>query len=172
MFDINNSRDFYQKLLEDFDDFMGHQDSARHGMNCAITAHHMADWVWVDFLKTDAALRMKMGIKNRSDFKSWIDSQSVWYAMVQDISNGSKHFLRDQSVGTARIGGYGQGGYGMGPYGMGYLTVDLGGSDPTQQLLPFALLLEVVIRFWRDFLNQYGPYKGDLPEGKTQLSMP
>jgi hypothetical protein len=29
MFDIINSRDFYRKLLEDFDDYMGQQDSAR-----------------------------------------------------------------------------------------------------------------------------------------------
>jgi hypothetical protein len=35
MFDINNSRDFYQKLSEDFDDFMERMDSARHGINCA-----------------------------------------------------------------------------------------------------------------------------------------
>jgi hypothetical protein len=172
MFDITNARDFYQKLLEDFDDYMAHQDSARHGMNCAITAHHMADWAWVDFLKGDAALRTKLGIKNRDGFKAWIDGQSIWYGMVQDISNGSKHFLREQSIGTARISGYGQGGYGIGPYGMGYLTVDLGGADPAHQLMPFALLLEVVVRFWRDFLSQYGPYVGNLPTGKTRLSMP
>ena len=53
MFDINNARDFYQK--EDFDDYMQRPDSARHAMNCAITAHHMADWVWGDFVKGDAS---------------------------------------------------------------------------------------------------------------------
>jgi hypothetical protein len=51
MFDINNSRDFYQKLLQDFDDYMEQQDSVRHAMNCAITAHHLADWIWGDFVK-------------------------------------------------------------------------------------------------------------------------
>jgi hypothetical protein len=35
MFDISNSRDFYQKLSEDFDDFMERMDSVRHGINCA-----------------------------------------------------------------------------------------------------------------------------------------
>jgi hypothetical protein len=53
MFDINNSRDFYAKLLADFDDFMESADSARHAMNCAITAHHVHDWVWSDYLKND-----------------------------------------------------------------------------------------------------------------------
>jgi hypothetical protein len=37
MFDINNSRGFYDKLLEESDDYMGQQASARHGMNCSIT---------------------------------------------------------------------------------------------------------------------------------------
>jgi hypothetical protein len=79
MFDINNSRDFYQKLLEDFDDYMQQQDSARHAMNCAITAHHMADWVWGDFVKGDAALKAKLGVKDKAAFMNWIDSQTIWY---------------------------------------------------------------------------------------------
>jgi hypothetical protein len=136
MFDINNSRDFYQKLLEDFDDFMDHMDSARHGMNCAITAHHMADWVWVDFLKGDVALRAELGIKDKEGFMRWIDAHSVWYGIAQSISNGSKHFLRDQAIGTARIDGFGAGPFGVGPFGIGYLLVDLGGDDPTRQFMP------------------------------------
>jgi hypothetical protein len=97
MFDITNSRDFYQKLLEDFDDFMGQRDSARHAMNCAITAHHMADWVWGDFVKNGVALKAKLGIKDKNDFTRWIDSQTVWYGPVQGISNGSKHFIREEA---------------------------------------------------------------------------
>jgi hypothetical protein len=86
MFDINNSRDFYQKLLEDFDDYMQQQDSARHAMNCAITAHHMVDWVWGDFVKGDAALKAKLGTKDKVDFMSWIDGQTVWYGPVASAS--------------------------------------------------------------------------------------
>ena len=95
MFDINNARDFYQKLLEDFDDFMQQLDLARHAMNCAVTAHHMADWVWGDFVKGDAALKAKLGVKDKNGFMAWIDSQTVWYGLVQSISNGSKHFIRE-----------------------------------------------------------------------------
>jgi hypothetical protein len=46
MFDINNSKDFYAKLVADFDDYMQNLDSARHAVNCAITAYHVHDWVW------------------------------------------------------------------------------------------------------------------------------
>ncbi|MBT1516526.1 hypothetical protein KIP88_39555 [Bradyrhizobium sp. SRL28] len=82
MFDIVNSRDFYQKLLEDFDEFMKDQASARLAINCAIMAHHMADWVWGDFLKKDGALKAKLDIKDKDDFMAWIDTQTVWYGLV------------------------------------------------------------------------------------------
>jgi hypothetical protein len=166
MFDINSSCDFYRKLLEDFDDYMDHQDSARHAMNCAITAHHLADWVWGDFVKDDDTLKAKLGIKDIHEFRRWIDTQSVWYGVVQGLSNGSKHFIREAAEGTHKIGGFGTGGFGQGPYGMSYLAIEVSDTDP--KLLPVALLLEVVIRFWRDFLKWHGPYD-PLPKGKVTL---
>lgn len=87
--------------------------------------------------------------------------------LVQNLSNGSKHFIRQAAEGTHKIGGYGMGGWGMGPWGQGYLAVEVSETEP--KLLPVALLLEVVIRFWRDFLKLYGPY-GDPPQGKVKLS--
>jgi hypothetical protein len=126
MFDINNARDFYQKLLEDFDDYMQRPDSARHAMNCAITAHHVADWVWGDFVKGDASLKAKLGIKKKQDFMAWIDGQTVWYGLVQSISNGSKHFIRENAKGTQKVQGYGMGGFGQGP-------TDRGKPDRSQE---------------------------------------
>jgi hypothetical protein len=167
MFDINSARDFYQKLLDDFDDFMQQLDSARHAMNCAITAHHMADWVWGDFVKGDTALKAKLGIKDKNEFMAWIDSQTVWYALVQSISNGSKHFIRENAKGTQKVQGNGMGGFGQGPFGMSYLAVEVGQTDPKNMEL--SMLFEVVIRFWRDFLTQHGPYN-PLPKSKTKLS--
>jgi hypothetical protein len=154
MFDISNARDFYQKLLEEFDDFMNRQDSARHAMNCAITAHHMADWVWGDIVKGDIALKAKLGLRDKEDFMRWIDTQTVWYGLVQAISNGSKHFIRENAEGTVKIEGFGMGGYGQGPFGMSYLAIQVSETDPKN--LPIAHLLEVVVRFWRDFLRNHG----------------
>jgi len=169
MFDIINSQDFYQKLLEDFDDYMQQQDSARRAMNCAITAHHLADWVWGDFVKGDTALKSKLGIKDKSDFMGWIDSQTVWYGLVQSISNGSKHFIRENAKGTQKVAGFGMGGYGQGPFGMSYLAIEVSQTEPKN--MPLSMLFEVVIRFWRDFFRAHGPYP-DLPAGKTELSTP
>jgi hypothetical protein len=167
MFDITNSRDFYQKLLEEFDDFMQQLASARHAMNFAITAHHMADWVWGDFVKGDAALKAKLGIKTKDDFMAWIDTQTVWYGVVQGISNGSKHFIREKAKGTQKVEGWGMGGYGQGPYGQSYLGIAVSDTEPKN--LEVSMLFEVVVRFWRDFLRLYGPYD-PLPKSKTKLS--
>jgi len=172
MFDINNSRDFYAKLLADFDDYLENQNSARHAMNCAITAHHMHDWIWVDFLKKDKRLRDSLGIGSKlNDFVRWIDTRTVWFRVVQNISNGSKHFVRDSAVGTERVAGYGHGAYGLGPYGEGYLAFDMWPGDSEARYIPVAFLLEVLIRFWRDFFRQCGRGE-DLPVGKYALSEP
>jgi hypothetical protein len=170
MFDINNSRDFYAKLLADFDDFMENADSARHAMNCAITAHHMHDWVWNDYLKNDAETRQRMGIKKEKDaFLRWIDEHSVWFSFIQNISNGSKHFGRKAPFETRRVSGYGMGGFGVGPYGASYLTIDNGEEAGVHRFMTIPILLEVVVRFWRDFFINYSPYRDGLPKGKTLL---
>jgi hypothetical protein len=96
----------------------------------------------------------------------WIDTQTVWYGLVQSLSNGSKHFIRKAAEGTQKIEGFGMGGFGQGPFGMSYLAIEVSPTDP--KFLPMDQLFEVVIRFWRDFLRDNGPY-APLPEGKTKL---
>jgi hypothetical protein len=125
-------------------------------MNCAITAYHMADWVWGDFVKGDAALKAKLGIKDKNGFMAWIDSQTVWYGLVQSISNGSKHFIRENAKGTQKVQGYGMGAFGQGPFGMSYLAIEVSQAAPKNMEL--SMLFEVVVTFWRDFLTQHGPY--------------
>ena len=171
LFDINNSRDFYQKLLEDFDDYMGNTGSARHAMNCAITAHHMHDWVWVDFLKRNIELRKRLGIKSRNDFIKWIVEKSIWFSLVQGISNGSKHMQYDPALKAQHVGGWGVAKWDEHNWGQTHLVIDMGGDDPGSRYMHIATLLEVVVRFWRDFLRAYGPYP-ELPVGKTQLATP
>lgn len=167
MFDITSAHDFYRKLLEEFDDFMQQSGSARHAMNFAITAHHMADWVWGDVVKGDPALKAKIGIKTKDDFMAWIDTQSVWYGLVQGISNGSKHFIRENAKGTQKVQGFGMGGFGQGPYGQSCLAIEVSATDP--KYLEVSMLFEVVVRFWRDFMRLYCHYD-DLPKGQTKLS--
>ncbi|MBY0318302.1 MAG: hypothetical protein K2X72_06220 [Reyranella sp.] len=162
MFDITTSRDFYAKLVADFDDFMAQPDSARHALNCAISAYHLYEWVWGDWLKTDYETQKLLGIRDRDSFAAWVRRACVWFVGVQDLANGTKHFIRDQGFETMRVSGYGQGPYGIGPYGKGYLVIDYGEDAGEHRWMPAAHLLEVVVRFWRDFFKKYRPGE-DIP---------
>lgn len=168
MFDLTTSRDFYAMLVEDFDDFMAEPHSARRAVHCAITAYHLHEWVWGDWLKADHVTRAALKIRDRDSFLSWIGRHSVWFLFIQELANGTKHFIRDQGFQTMRIGGYGEGPYGVGPYGKGYLVIDCGEDAAENRWLPAAHLLEVVVRFWRDFLRKYRPDL-DLPVSKHHV---
>jgi hypothetical protein len=45
----------------------------------------------------DAALKAKLGIKKKDDFMAGISKANIWYDLVQAISNGSKHFVRENA---------------------------------------------------------------------------
>lgn len=168
MFDLANSQDFYAVLVADFDDFMAEPHSARRALHCAITAYHLHEWVWGDWLRTDRATKATLGISDKRSFLGWIDRHCVWFPGVQGLANGTKHFARNQGFDTMRIGGYGQGPYGIGPYGQGYLLIDYGEDAGEHRWQPAAHLLEIVVRFWRDFFKAYRP-SANLPASKHHV---
>ena len=54
-------------LVEDFDDFMAEPHSIRRAWHCAITAYHLHEWVWGDWLKAnDKARRLLTGEVRRA----------------------------------------------------------------------------------------------------------
>jgi hypothetical protein len=169
MFDINNSKDFYAKLVADFDDYMQNLDSARHAVNCAITAYHVHDWVWNDFLKGDSATRAKMGIgKKKASFVNWIIAHSPWFGMVSEIANGSKHFGRKAPFRIPLVNDYVEEGYVEPGYFESYFAIDQV-KNAKPRYMPVSSLFDVALRFWRDFFTNYSPYT-NLPKGKVKLS--
>lgn len=92
MFGIENSIAFYGKMLEDYDDFYEQSGSPRHAINCILSAYHMAEWIWGDWLQTDYDTWAALGIKDKASFLSWVDRSEPYFSIVQDIANGSKHF--------------------------------------------------------------------------------
>jgi hypothetical protein len=104
MFDIITSRDFLEKLEADFDDFMKEPYSARHALNCAITAYHLHEWVWGDWLKTDYATWKTLGIRDKDSFLAWIDKACIWFKTIQDLANGAKQFGSSENLKAERVG--------------------------------------------------------------------
>lgn len=108
-----------------------------------------------------------------------MDSRSVWMTFIREIANGTKHVRGRQTFDTMRVAappliwntvhaGWNQGAWGgpvryvqgalpVGRDGNGYLLIDSGEAAAEHRWLPAGHLLEVVVRFWRDFFHLYLP---------------
>jgi hypothetical protein len=174
MFGITNALQFYQKLVQEFDDFCENQGSARHAMNFVITAYHLHEWIWKDYLKNDAARRQVMGIeKDFKAYREWLDSRSIWYAQMEPLANGSKHFrpASGPHISTVDVGSLNSFAFNEEAYndGYSYFVMDMGIHEGLPNIAPAGMLFEAVMRFWRDFLRAHSPYT-ELPKGRTKLS--
>ena len=179
MFDLVTSHDFYAMLVADFDDYMAEPYSARRAVHCAISASHLAEWVWHDQIAANQDLQSKLGVKTEREFLEWINHATVWYGMVRELANGTKHFRHKQSFETIRVmaapfafdqltAGFDEGAWDgplryvessmpVGQDGKGYLLLDLGEDAGEHRWMPAAHLLEVVVRLWRDFFRMFCP---------------
>jgi hypothetical protein len=61
MFDMLSSHDFFKKLEADYVEFKAQPDSSRHALNCIMTAYHLYEWVWGDWLNADYETWRKIG---------------------------------------------------------------------------------------------------------------
>lgn len=190
MFDLVNSADFYAMLVEDFDEFMAEPHSARRAVHCAITAYHLHEWVWHDWIENDPAAQESFGVRSRKSFLSWVNKRCVWFRNIADLANGTKHFMRDQRFDTARVvagplvfnqptaGSFEVTWDGPFPYvadsllagyrGKGYLVLDFGEASGEQRWMPAAHLLYAVYVFWHDFFRKYRPAP-DLPASRHHV---
>jgi hypothetical protein len=169
VFYIKNSRDFYEKLLQEFDDFQQDQLSARHAINCAITAHHMHEWVWGDWLKTDHAVWKKLGIRDKDSFVAWLEGVCPGFNTVQDIANGSKHFDRTAMQKTRATGAFDSAAFDHDAFDTARLEVQMDdGRGGSTHILAEVLFNNLII-FWRDFLRDHGPY-ADLPAPQAHIN--
>jgi hypothetical protein len=171
MFDIVTSRDYLAKLEADFADFMKEPGSSRLALNCAITAYHLHEWVWGDWLKTDYATWKALGIRDFETFREWLYKACVWLLWIEELTNGSKHFVRNQSFEGRRVtllpearnlpNAGAEDSHWDGP--MPFLTGDTevllidNGPPEDHRWMLVGTLLYVVLQFWRQFFERYAP---------------
>ncbi len=92
-----------QKLKVDFDDFANEEDSARLALNCAITAYHLHEWVWGDWLKTDYAVWKKLGIRDKESFVAWLERECPGFNTLQEPGQWREAFCTSARLwNTAR----------------------------------------------------------------------
>lgn len=190
MFDVATVHDFYSMLVQDFNDFMEEPSSARLALHCAISAHHLKDWVWHDKIDGSQELRKKLNVRSLTDFSEWVYTHSVWMRFISEIANGTKHVRNRQSFESMRVASlpfsfdtpragfdegtwdgpvrYVQGSIPLGKNGKGYLLMDLGEGAAEHRWLYTENLLEVSVRFWRDFFRLYLP-EPEIPASKHHV---
>jgi hypothetical protein len=114
-----------------------------------ITAYHLHEWIWGDWLKADYATWQRIGLRDLASFREWLTTAWPGFQTAEALTNGAKHFT--QAPVTERIAGYGEGPYGIGPYGEPYLLIDHGSSAAAQRWQTAEQLLDEGVAFWKDF---------------------
>jgi hypothetical protein len=135
-----------------------------------------------DWLKTDYATWSTLGIRDKDSFLAWIDKACVWFRTIQHFANGAKHFGSSEDFKAERVGappfmldeleaGLDEGAW-DGPtlyiaeiQGAGCLLIDYAESTDPYKLRTAAALLDVVVRFWREFFFRYHPD----PEARVEV---
>ncbi|MCP1838753.1 hypothetical protein ACVIHI_008321 [Bradyrhizobium sp. USDA 4524] len=162
MFDITNCRDFYLKLVAEYEDFLKDPVSARVAINFALTAYHLSEWVWKEWLAADKALQAKLGFMPKEQLKEWVCRHNPLLADMRSIANGSKHF-KPENFGLTAVGNdyvepdYVESGY-FEATSLLIITIQATGPEWTD----FRSVAEKVVFFWREFLISYSQYR-DLP---------
>jgi hypothetical protein len=78
-------------------------------------------------------------------------------SVVQDITNGSKHFDLKASQQTKAGGGFDSAAFDRDAFDTQRLEVEVEVLGE-RKWVPADILIETVVKFWRDFFREYSPY--------------
>src|ERR1700716_2244889 len=93
-------------------------------------------------------------VNDKSSFVAWLEAACPHFALLQQLTNGTKHCAPVHS--TRKIAGYGMGPYGIGPFGASYLLIDLGAElSGAHRWLVASDMLREIVKFWEQFFEQY-----------------
>jgi|SRR5680860_393645 len=84
-FDLKTPKDFYNKLIEDYEDYKTSDNSSRIALNCAMTAWHLSEWIYHEF-------NMKRKYPKMKDYQGHVKRICPSLQIMHDIANGSKHY--------------------------------------------------------------------------------
>lgn len=93
---ITNAKQFLEKLHEEQKDFVASDClSGRHALNAIITAYHLHEWVWGEWLQKRHDLRKEWGVNSPGEFCRRLSNNNQFCPALEDarkITNGTKHF--------------------------------------------------------------------------------
>jgi len=86
-FNIKTTRDFYNKLNEDYEEYFKDRLSSRKALNFALTAWHLSDWTYNEFNN-----KFKAAYKDLGSFQSNLKELCPSLQFMHDLTNGTKHY--------------------------------------------------------------------------------
>jgi hypothetical protein len=152
-FGITNAKQFLDKLHEEQKDFVASRClSVRHALNAIITAYHLHEWVWGEWLQKRHDLRKQWGVNSADDFREYLSSDRLLCPAFEDarkVTNGTKHFKNKIETGHHR-GAFQRGLFQDGAFDVSYLWIDR--DDKQQRAEAF---IDELVKFWDQFFEQY-----------------
>lgn len=89
-FDLTNSIDMLKKLLWDTEEYLKDRSAVYKGLNCAMTAWHLSEWVYHEYQTT--------AYKKLADYQEALKLMCPQLQIMHDISNGTKHYTLSRHV--------------------------------------------------------------------------
>jgi hypothetical protein len=86
-FNIKSTKDFYNKLKEDFMEYSEDRLSSRKALNFALTAWHLSDWTYNEFKE-----KLTSKHKSLNSFQANLKKLCPSLQLMHDLTNGTKHY--------------------------------------------------------------------------------
>jgi len=156
-FEIENSKGFFKKLQDEYNDFDKEHLNPRFAINCAITSWHLTDWTYQEFFKTDLRFQDSReggrNVSGLSKYQEFLKIQCSELEYMRMVTNGSKHCKVNQSNRTVvSVGDFSPYDYCRNDYLVPRFVIV---SDNNSEELDFETLLMKTINFWETFLKEF-----------------
>lgn len=161
-FNISNSQDLFNKLLEEYSDFDKQYLNARFAINCVITSWHLTDWTFQEFFKDDPRFKDeikidKKGIKKEisgiTRYQQYIVKECPELEYMRLITNGVKHcILKDNTRKEKTLlhkGGFSSD-YSRKDFDVTRYVIQIN----KKKAIDFEVTLLKTIEYWRELLNE------------------
>ena len=149
VFDLTTPEQLLDKLKSEQRRLLTQPYDSCTGFNAAVTAYHLAEWVWNQ--------RQPRDYPNLDRFKEMVQRECPSGWIVRDIANSAKHFtLRDAPPNSSR----GQGGGFSNAFSSGFEINHLV-IDTSEGPIRFNQVLGDVVAFWDEFLCEH-PSQGPM----------
>lgn len=154
-FEIENSKGFFKKLRDEYDDFDKAHLNPRFAINCAITSWHLTDWTYQEFFKNDERFQDskedKKTISGLSKYQEFLKITCLELEYMRMITNGSKHCKVNQKHRTVVSTGD------FSPYDFcrrDFVVPRFVIVNEINEEIDFENLLVKTIIFWESFLDK------------------